>query len=357
MDITIKPTYRCNFSCDYCYIHEVHARQSLSEDDTRRILVAASERADDGYVLVKWHGGEPTLMGVAYYASMFAFQDSLLGRFENAIFTNLWSLRDPLLQLLRDYNVHIFTSLDTVVPGHDDQRGGKNERVMANLRRLKDAGHHRVTVKSTVTSSNVADLQTTYDFFRELPFEWNFAPVFPADKGKDHVLNVLPDPTTFVTQTKAIFDHWWWTGQPRILLFEQVLKSMMMEGTPAGVPRPMFNVDAFGDVYTCPQMQGDSRYLFATFDGTATMEQFATRRCDFSEFHTDRCDNCQFERICKINHCAFLGDCFDGLGPQYVKQFCNTVKPLFEHIADAYNAQAPAARAAAKDWTDQSPID
>jgi len=348
VEITIKPTYRCNFSCDYCYIHDVQARQSLSADDTQHILAAASRRADDGHVLVKWHGGEPTLMGVNYFVSMFAFQDTLPTRFENAIFTNLWSLTEPMLRLVKEYDVHIFTSLDTVVPGHDGQRGGNNERVMANLLRLREAGHHRVTVKSTVTSSNVADLTATYDFFRELPFEWNFAPVFPADKGKDHVLNVLPDPVTFVMQTKAIFDHWWWTGEPKILLFQQVLKGLMMEGAPLGVPRPMFNVDAFGDVYTCPQMQGDSKYFFAAFDGTQTMEQFSTRRCDFSDFHADRCDGCRFERVCKINHCAFLGDCFDGLEPHHVEQFCDTVKPLFEHIADAYTAQAPAAREAAE---------
>lgn len=348
VELTIKPTYRCNFTCDYCYIHEVQARQSLSAQDTRRILTAAADRAGTGRVLTKWHGGEPTLMGTAYFADMFAFQDSLPASFDNAVFTNLWALPDDLLQLFLSYDVHLFTSLDTVVVGHDTQRGGKNQRIMANLLRLRDADHERVTVKSTITSASVADLTATYEFFKGLPFEWNFAPVFPADKGKDHVLNVLPDPATFATQTTAIFDDWWRTGRPKILLFDQVLRALVHRGAPPPTPRPMFNVDAFGDVYTCPQMQGDARYLFGAFEGLPTWEQFKSRRCDFSEFHTDRCDECAFEWVCKINQCAFLGDCFSEIPERYVRQFCDTVKPLFDHIRLNYEQEAPAALAAAQ---------
>jgi len=347
MDITIKPTYRCNFTCDYCYIHEVKTRSSLSIEATCEILATAAEESTDGHVLVKWHGGEPTLMGVDYYEAVFAYQQTLPVRFENAIFTNLWSLNDRLLALYRDHDVQIFTSLDTVVDDHDGQRGGHNRRIIDNLLRLRDAGHHQVTVKSTVTSANVGDLQATYAFFKDLPFAWNFAPVFPADKGREHVLNVLPDPAEFVAQSTAIFDDWWWTGHPQILLFDQILKAIVHPGEP-GIPRPMFNVDAFGDVYTCPQMQGDDRYLFGPFDGNRTVREFATRRCDFSDFHADRCDECAFEWVCKINHCAFLGDCFQGLEARYVDQFCDTMKPLYDHMARTFVQQAPAVLAAAE---------
>lgn len=53
MDITIKPTYRCNFTCDYCYIHEVKTRSSLSIEATCEILATAAEESTDGHVLVK----------------------------------------------------------------------------------------------------------------------------------------------------------------------------------------------------------------------------------------------------------------------------------------------------------------
>ena len=143
MDVTIKPTYRCNFECSYCCIHQFGRSPlpELSADDAIRVLERVCGRDPScEKVLVKWHGGEPLVLGRDYFEHVFEWQDSQSRVFDNAVFTNLTLLDDDLAELFAEHDAHIYTSLDTTFPEHDVQRGGRCAEVCQHLERLRELG-------------------------------------------------------------------------------------------------------------------------------------------------------------------------------------------------------------------------
>ncbi|MDR1014132.1 MAG: radical SAM protein [Coriobacteriales bacterium] len=334
MDVVIKPTYRCNLDCRYCCIH-VTDRDDLSSNEAKRILEAAAARSPEGVMQARWHGGEPLCMGYEWFEEVFWHQKSLPVQVNNVVFTNLLLLGDDFLQLFKDNNVIIFTSLDAVDSLLDEERGGRCEDVMGRLDALECAGYSDVTVKTTVTSANLAGLVDTYDYLKGKPFEWNFAPVFPAGRGKEHCLEVLPSAAEFASLSGAILDDWVQTGKPRIYLFRKVIEELLRTRASGEIERPMFNVDAHGDVYRCIQFQGNKDYKVAAFGGVGTIDAFEACTCEWSTFHFASCDFCDFTWICKFNHCSYLGDSLGSLGNDFAERYCALMRPLLSRTQQA----------------------
>lgn len=349
VDVTIKPTYRCNFACSYCCIHQFGRSPlpELSADDAIRVLERVCGRDPScEKVLVKWHGGEPLVLGRDYFEHVFEWQDSQSRVFDNAVFTNLTLMDDDLAELFAEHDAHIYTSLDTTFPEHDVQRGGRCAEVCQHLERLRELGFSKVTVKSTVTAKTVCDLPAVNEFMKTLPFEWNFGPVFPSGRGSKDYLSIMPNPAEFTHIAQGIFDDWVVTNGTRVYLFDQVLDELLNPCDPASVCRPMFNVDPFGDVYFCAQFHGDPAYRIGHFDDEDTADRFAARTCEWSSFHFEPCDSCRYSRLCRFNHCSFLGD---NLGLQDIsctQYLCEMFRPLFDHISAALVEQIDDARVA-----------
>lgn len=348
MDITIKPTYRCNFTCSYCCIHQFGSARlpELSAEDAIRALTIAADHTREPHetVTVKWHGGEPLCMGHGFFERVFAWQEKQGVAFENAVFTNLTLLEDELARLFHNHRVHIYTSLDTVDPVLDAQRGGRCREVMRRLEELAGAGYPRITVKSTVTAMNVASLYQTYEYMAVLPFVWNLGPVFPSGRGKDGYDAIAPDPATFQRVVSAIFDDWVARAPIDIYLFNQAITELLSPTPRNAVCRPMFNVDPFGDLYRCPQLHGNPAYRMGPFDAEGAAERFRSQTCEWSHFHLDRCDECPYTWICRLNHCSYLGDSLGCLDRSNAERLCDTLKPVFDHIAGVLSAQLSHAR-------------
>jgi|GEM_PF-5743691 len=335
MDCAIKPTYRCNLKCLYCCIHETtHAgsQSDLSMDKAMQIVQAVAEKSQNGNAQIRWHGGEPLCMGFEYFEKLFEFQKHLPVRFDNVVFTNLTLLDDRFLDLFQKNRVIIFTSLDAIESDIDSQRGGHCERVLERLDALESAGYTDVTVKTTVTSVNVNELEKIYRYLREKPFEWNFAPVLSAGKGRDHCLTVLPDAQVYSDMAIKIFNEWVASNKPRVYLFRKVIEELLSSRKPDEVERPMFNVDAQGEIYKCLQFQGDSDYRVASFRGSTSIDDFADYTCEWSSFKFEPCNSCDFTWICKFNHCSFLGDCMQRIDRDFTRRYCDIMKPLFHRI-------------------------
>jgi radical SAM protein with 4Fe4S-binding SPASM domain len=342
VDCVIKPTYRCNLRCLYCCVHDTDPatwQNDLSLDKARQILEAVAQRSLTGNAQVRWHGGEPLCMGLEYFRRIFEFQKRLPVRFDNVVFTNLTLLDDAFLHLFQQYRVILYTSLDAVDPRHDSQRGGHSATVLKRLDALEAAGYADVTVKTTVTSANVSNLPKMYLYLRDRPFEWNFAPVFPAGKGRDHCLTTLPDAQIFSEVAIGIFNDWLSSNKPRVYLFRKVIEELLTSRRPDEVERPMFNVDSQGDIFRCLQFQGHPDYRVASFAGATSIDAFAEQTCEWGSFSFTPCRSCDFSWICKLNHCSYLGDCMKNLHQTFVEQYCATMKPLFQYIQTALHVE------------------
>lgn len=196
MTWTIKASKLCNLRCRYCYEWDeldsparislsgwakiFRAIRSHSELQVRRLGIPAQSQ-------IVWHGGEPLLLPTGYLRDVLALQAEILGRealdrgvYTNAIQTNLYSLPEDKLALLREGGFNVGVSMD-LAGGVRLAAGGQETeaRVAANMDRLAEADvpFGAIVVLAAHTAKN---LRAIYDFMESLNIAFRVLPLFPS---------------------------------------------------------------------------------------------------------------------------------------------------------------------------------
>jgi uncharacterized protein len=275
--IMLKPRGAiCNLDCAYCYFlskellypgSRFRMANELLEEYTRQYIEA--QRAPE--VTFAWQGGEPTLMGLAFFELAVALQQKYRRpgmTIHNAIQTNGTTLDDDWCGFFRRHGFLVGLSLDGPRALHDVYRvdkGGKPtfDRVMAGLELLK---RHRVefNILTTVHAANAERPLEVYRFLRDEAGArfMQFIPIVERDNdtGFQEGEAIRPRSVTgrqygaFLT---AIFDEWvrrdvgqtfvqifdvalaaWYGQRPGLCIFEETCGlALAMEHN--------------GDVYAC----------------------------------------------------------------------------------------------------------
>ena len=147
----IKPSgAECNIDCDYCfYLHKTdlleHQPHARMDDATLEQHIRQYIEAQTGeQVVFSWQGGEPTLMGLAFYQKVVALQARYAKpgqRIENDLQTNGIALDDEWVTFLKQNNFHVGLSVDGPRELHDAYRKTRYGKptfdlVLAAARRL-----------------------------------------------------------------------------------------------------------------------------------------------------------------------------------------------------------------------------
>ncbi len=154
----IKLTAICNLNCTYCYMFNLHDKTytrvpAFMPEQTARSVVDRIEtymRSNDipSFTLVL-HGGEPTLWPVESFRSFLDHLSSARSRgvdIRPVIQSNGYSIKWPVLDLLKHYHVRIGISLDGPEGYNDKFRvnhagHGSYTRVKQNVERMIDEGY------------------------------------------------------------------------------------------------------------------------------------------------------------------------------------------------------------------------
>lgn len=172
--LLVKPASAdCNLRCAYCFYLD---RCGLYPDSTRhRMSTEVLERMISTYMATAqpvhgfgWQGGEPTLMGTAFFEKVTAFQ-SRYGRpgavVSNGLQTNGTLIDDALAAHLKRYQFLCGISLDGPPEIHDAQRitsggGGSHAAVMRGINCLKRHGveFNILTLVSQVNVGRAAEI-------------------------------------------------------------------------------------------------------------------------------------------------------------------------------------------------------
>ena len=171
--VYFNPTERCNLNCKYCYIPDEMRRNGphMSEKElvsALSILKSHFRKTVKGRKpQIVFHGSEPLMNKEAVFAGISRFRDD----FDFGVQTNATLLDDEAIAFLKDNDVGIGISVD----GPDVKTGDANRRdwngkgsfakAVDAMRKLAD--YKAFTVICTVTSSNMAGLSKTVDFFHE----------------------------------------------------------------------------------------------------------------------------------------------------------------------------------------------
>jgi len=173
--VVVKPTNACNGTCRYCSADSGKTSSPMRVDQLPALFGAFAEwlcaARGDGLNFL-WHGGEPMLMGPAFYWHVLEAQreafDANANRVTNSIQTNLSLLTPEWIPLLRELlgRSRVGTSFDPV-PGWRGLRDGVDydERWLEATELLRRSGI-RYGVVYVVHRESLGHAARIYRYFR-----------------------------------------------------------------------------------------------------------------------------------------------------------------------------------------------
>jgi uncharacterized protein len=277
----VKASKLCNMRCQYCYEYEELANRERMSLETWSDLYASlgdaiaeadewqdehlteeARRPSGGLIVI--HGGEPSLLPVDYLEEVFAMRERVLGadhRIQFAIQSNLLSVSDAFIDLVRRWDVRVGFSFD-VVPGVRVALGGKETetKVVANLERMQAANVISGGI-SVIARHTAREIPRVYRFFAERKLWMRALPLFQgAPESLAHAYEV-PN-AGLVDALCQLFDVWLEYGatipiEPlSTYLRAVVLRMVGARGAPFDpslLGYSVYHVNTNGDLYHVPE--------------------------------------------------------------------------------------------------------
>ncbi len=213
----------CNLDCHYCFYLQ---KEALYPQSTLRMADDLLEHyvwqyiaahAPTQEVTFAWQGGEPTLMGLAFFQRAVALQQRYRHpnqRILNALQTNGVLLDDEWGQFLRENDFLVGVSLDGPAALHDVYRRDKGghptcDRVLAGIDVLKK---HEVpfNILTCVNDVNVQQPLIVYRYLRDVVGAdfIQFIPIVEPAPGPALVSSRSIDGAAYGAFLIAIFEEW-----------------------------------------------------------------------------------------------------------------------------------------------------
>ena len=187
LQFLVKLTKFCNLRCGYCYEYAHLGKRERMSPALLRGLFASTARflsSPTGrriHPTFVFHGGEPLLLGRAYFEDVLEAQRPLREAgiaFANSVQTNLYAYDGPLIRFLADAGFSIGVSCDVAGDARPDRRGkDSTDRVVANLDALAREGIATGGV-AVLTRDNIGDAVRAYGFFNARRMACQFIPAF-----------------------------------------------------------------------------------------------------------------------------------------------------------------------------------
>jgi uncharacterized protein len=246
LDWVIKASKLCNLRCQYCYEwDELANKERMSLALWEKVLVAVREQiylAAERYrpfggvrARLIWHGGEPLILPIDYVRAVIDLERRILptewltkGTVRNALQTNLYTVSDPMLALLRDAEFGIGVSFDGA-PGVRLTASGRQteERVLANLDRVRKWGFDLgiIVVLAGHTAPRVTEI---YDMVRHRVRRIRILPLFDGPSTRP-MAGVAATRETLVEALCGLFVRWLEDGcTPAIVPLDSYLNGVIM---------------------------------------------------------------------------------------------------------------------------------
>lgn len=377
LSFMIKPTsFHCNIHCDYCFYLEKEAFMKpkshpyMDEDTLAYIIRQHIAQTEGENVYFTWQGGEPMMMGLAFYRKAIAMQHDILKQYpnktiHNAIQTNGILISDEWARFLHDEQILIGLSLDGNEQHHDayrvtNQGHGTFKRVMRALERLKqhDVAFNTLTV---INRHNAEDPLGVYHFLKDIGSTFmQFIPVVETVASDDDYRPRWLSDETYQPQISdfsikqgqysrfmnTVFDDWLRhdLGKISVQLFESILAAYCGYGQSMCIYQPRCGgenlaLEANGDIYQCDHFVYPAYKIGNIRD--LSHSQVGQRVAPLSEQKADLnaiCRDCTWQVLCYggcPKHRFDLLD--DGTRHNY---FCHDYRTIFAHVNPAMNFMA-----------------
>ena len=317
----IKPVSGlCDMRCSYCfYADELQYRsdaakagvmsEELLETAVRRILRSAEHAAH-----FVFQGGEPTLAGLSFFASVIRYQKmyNTKGlRVTNAIQTNGLHLSDEMIAFLAKEQFLVGVSLDGTALTHDrnrkDHEGrGTWERIRANIEKLKDAGVE-YNILCVVTSAVAKAAGAVFDALAPHRFLQFIPCMNPMDGSANADALSAADYGSFLCTVFDRYERAWKEGNPvSVRTFDNWIH-MLAGGQPdscamAGVCGNSLMMESDGSLYPC-DFYGTDEWLLGNIRENSFLKVLRSEKetafLARSRELPEKCRNCEWYALCR----------------------------------------------------------
>lgn len=352
--VMVKPVgSRCNMRCRYCYYLEKgkyssHEKQSrMSFELLEKLIRDAAASSPDYPLSFIWHGGEPTLAGIAFFEKAVALEKKYIPRGRevwNNLQTNGLLLNDEWCRFLKANRFDVGISIDGNALVHDaNRRTAGNEathsRVLLSIERLRRHGGDP-DLLSTVNGESVKDPLGVYRALRDTGCTWiQFIPVvLRKEDGSLAPGSVTPDGYgNFLT---AVFDEWVRhdLGRCDVQLFAETARILAGgEASLCSIRETCGRVliaEEDGAIYSCDHFVDPEHRLGNLREGKLSRMAESVFQKSFGESKrallTRECRACPWLRFCR-GGCPKdrFGRSEDGEEGQYI--LCEGLKRFFSH--------------------------
>ena len=350
----------CNLDCEYCFFLSKEAlyegdRFRMSEELLENYIRQVIESQPSPEITIAWQGGEPTLMGLAFFRRAVGLAKEFAGpdrRINHTIQTNGTLLTDEWCAFLREEGFLVGISIDGPRELHDryrvDKKGNPTfDRVMRGHELLVEHGVD-YNVLCTINAENQHHPLAVYRFFRDVlgAKHIQFIPIVERDNDTgfqegETVTDRSVEPNQWGEFLVTVFDEWVVrdVGEVFVQQFDASLASWY--GVPPGVcvfAETCGNAVALehnGDVYSCDHFV-EPTHLLGNIHETHVIELLASpQQRAFGEAKRDAlpayCVSCDVRFACN-------GECPKNRftetpdGEPGLNYLCAGYKRYFHHI-------------------------
>ena len=354
-----KPTGAiCNLDCQYCFYlskEELYpgGRFRMSEVTMENYIRQLIEAQNAPEVTIAWQGGEPTLMGLAFFRKVIEVAESYRRpgqRLLHTLQTNATLLTEEWACFLAEHDFLVGVSIDGPPAMHDAYRVDKKGRstLARVLRGLRLLQNHRVeyNVLCTVNTANVEDPLNVYRFLRDdcAARFIQFIPIvehIPTPEDPEATSECSVNPVQWGRFLNRVFEEWLVSdvGSVFIQSFDAALASWL--GLPTGLcvfEETCGNAVALehnGDVYSCDHFV-EPEYLLGNITHTHLIDLVGSQRQrDFGQAKRDTlpryCLDCDVRFAC-WGECPKNRFCKTTDGELGLNYLCAGYKDFFHRI-------------------------
>ena len=349
--ILVKPAGPdCNLACEYCFylgksdLFPGAAPHRMSAEVLSALMEGAFRGSSPG-VSFAWQGGEPTLMGLAFFEAAVGLEKRHgRGRtVSNGLQTNGLLLDRDWTRFLRKYDFLVGLSLDGPDHVHDryrkDRRGrGSHARVVDRAQMLLDEDV-AVNALAVVNDYSVCFPDETYAFLKDLRLTYmQFIPAVEADGGRPAPFSVPPE--AYGDFLCRVFDLWHGdirdlTPKTFVRFFESVFHAYVGLKPPECTLLPACGeyvvVEHTGEVFSCDFFVEDAWRLGNVLEDDLEALLNARRQTGFGAQKAALpapCLECRWRPVCQG---GCLKDRISDARTQGENYLCTAFKQFFAH--------------------------
>ncbi len=325
INIFLKITNRCNISCAYCYEtpyrNMVGHNDVISFEDIDHFIDMATRYARN--IVVTFHGGEPTLAGVAYYRKVMGeiFTKYPYATFNATIQTNSTNLNKEWFELFKLCGIQLGSSYNAL--DADLRYGSRADSLSSRIfDKILDAKDNGVDVGNleVLTARGLEHIKEIYEFYKEVQLPNTFLPIFNEGSAKEISQSLIQDREKYEKLATDYFKYWLRDKTPALDRFASAYFQLLYTGIGSACDqgddclRTQLGLMSNGEIFPCDRPLKE-RYDLGNVKEFSSIEEIydspkyrrfeeerdrkirKCRKCDMFNFCRGRCPMRDIEEL------------------------------------------------------------